>query len=144
MQELLTEELARLMTLKPHELTSDENFLSGLELPDYKINLYLIWRGGEHVTYICYRDGKLLFSGEDFKPSPLYGYDSLQAITSCLGFLTVKPGDTDREYFKDYTPEQLEWANCWDCEQLGVKLGDLNVDEYEQEAVEYFTEHFIQ
>lgn len=28
-----------------------------------------------------------------------------------LGFLTLRPGDTDREYFDKYTPAQLEYAN---------------------------------
>jgi hypothetical protein len=27
-----------------------------------------------------------------------------------LGFLSLKPGDTDREYFDDYTQEQLDFV----------------------------------
>lgn len=32
------------------------------------------------------------------------------AKEAVLGCLSMKPGDTDPEYFTDYTPEQLSWA----------------------------------
>ena len=54
---------------------------------------------------------KTIFEGEDFGCSPLHAIDSLDAARSLLDFLTLQPGDTDTEYFDDYTPAQLEFAN---------------------------------
>lgn len=61
--------------------------------------------------------GKSLFKGEDFTCSPLHAVDSDECVEALLGFLTLRPGDTDREYFKDYTKAQMEFANG-DAEQL--------------------------
>lgn len=64
----------------------------------------------------CYGipDGDVvLFEGEDFethyKPdSACFNDDSL--VRGIMGFLTLRPGDTDTEYFADYTPEQLDYC----------------------------------
>ena len=53
----------------------------------------------------------VLFTGEDFAGSPMHSDDSDETIASLLGFLTLRPGDTDREYFDAYTPEQLEYCS---------------------------------
>lgn len=37
--------------------------------------------------------------------------DSDAAKALVLSLLAMKPGDTDRDYFVGYTPEQLEWAS---------------------------------
>jgi hypothetical protein len=58
-----------------------------------------------------FRDrGELIFAGDDFHPSPLHAYDGDEAIASLLGFLALRPGDTDREYFASYTERQLDWT----------------------------------
>ena len=54
------------------------------------------------------RISTLLFEGQDFSPSPLHAIDSDAAVVGLMGFLTLRPGDTDRDYFDKYTPEQ--WA----------------------------------
>lgn len=52
-----------------------------------------------------------LFEGEDHG-CPLHtAIDSDDAVRSIMTFLTLRPGDTDEEFFGDYTPEQLEYAN---------------------------------
>lgn len=60
----------------------------------------------------------VLFEGSDFRPSPLHADDSDATVAALLGFLTLRPGDTDREYFEDYTPAQLEF-----CAQHAEALG---------------------
>ena len=52
----------------------------------------------------------LLFRGEDFGCSPLHAIDSDESCAALLSFLTLRPGDTDAEYFDDYTPAQLNFA----------------------------------
>jgi hypothetical protein len=56
-------------------------------------------------------DGKVLFEGSDFACSPMHGIDSDESVRALLGFLTLRPGDTDDEYFEDYTQEQLDFAS---------------------------------
>ena len=51
-----------------------------------------------------------IFEGEDFAGSPLHADDSDETLRSLLGFLTLRPGDTDREYFDSYSERQLAFA----------------------------------
>lgn len=53
----------------------------------------------------------ILFEGEDFCAPPLHGIDSDATVVDLMSFLTLRPGDTDTEYFQDYTPEQLEFCS---------------------------------
>ena len=59
----------------------------------------------------------ILFEGDDFRPSPLHAWDSDATIEALLGFLTLRPGDTDAEYFARYTPAQRAF-----CEQHAESL----------------------
>jgi hypothetical protein len=63
---------------------------------------------------------RTLFEGEDFCASPLHPIDSDETVEALMGFLTLRPGDTDAEYFEGYTPEQLafcqEQAEALTCE----------------------------
>jgi hypothetical protein len=52
----------------------------------------------------------VLFSGEDFSPSCMHADDSDETIAALLGFLTLRPGDTDSEYFEHYTDEQRQFC----------------------------------
>ncbi len=36
--------------------------------------------------------------------------DGIAARELVLSLVAMKPGDTDEEYFKDYSPEQLDWV----------------------------------
>lgn len=63
-------------------------------------------------------EGETLFKGEDLGASPMHAPESLDSAKALLSFLTLKPGDTDADYFDSYTLRQMEWAESWDCEQL--------------------------
>ena len=63
-------------------------------------------------------NGKRIFRGEDFRPSPLDADDSDETLRALLGFLTLQPGDTDADYFEAYSDEQREFAESSDCETL--------------------------
>lgn len=60
---------------------------------------------------------EILFEGEDFCCSPCHAVDSNETIEQIMGFLTLRPGDTDSEYFDNYTPRQMEF-----CEQYAEYL----------------------
>lgn len=84
-------------------------------------------RGSTYQRYRLTMNGKVLFEGSDYSPSPLYCSDSDDAIGGLLGFLTIKPGDTDDEYFKDYTPSQRAFCDAHaenlSCEAM-ARFGD--------------------
>ena len=62
--------------------------------------------------------GAVLFHGDDFGPSPMHADDSDATLRALLGFLTLRPGDTDREYFAHYTPRQRAFAESDECQLL--------------------------
>lgn len=68
-------------------------------------------RGSAKVAYRFYDGERLIFEGDDYGPSPCWAYDGDESVASLLAFLSLRPGDTDSEYFDDYTPEQLAWAD---------------------------------
>ena len=79
---------------------------------DFRLDLYYFgtgW-GRPRLAYELRDHGEVIFAGDDFYPSPLYAYDGDEAIVALLGFLALRPGDTDRAYFDRYTNRQLAWA----------------------------------
>lgn len=59
-------------------------------------------RQGGHVLF---PRGQLYCGLPTFKP--IDGPDARELV---LSLVAMKPGDTDRDYFEHYTPEQLAWA----------------------------------
>ncbi len=63
-----------------------------------------------------------LFRGDDYSPSPCHAVDSDKSVAGLLWFLTLKPGDTDEDYFAAYTARQLafcaEHAESLACEAM--------------------------
>lgn len=62
--------------------------------------------------------GEVLFAGDDFRPSPMHADDADATLRALCGFLFLRPGDTDAEYFADYTARQRAFAASSDCERL--------------------------
>lgn len=80
--------------------------------PSFTLNLYYL--GHERIGYeFRMREhgmSKLIFSGDDFRPSPLHSVDSNETVAALMSFLTLRPGDTDADYFANYTEKQMEFA----------------------------------
>lgn len=127
------------------EVKQDENFLCGLEFKREKVSVYTVYTGSQYLKYYLFKDEKILFEGNDFKPSLMHNIDSLNSLVSLLGFLTLEKGDTDDEYFKDYTKEQFEWSES--CENQTIKLivsdFDCGESEYMKEAKKRLQRRFI-
>ncbi len=72
-------------------------------------------RGGWYIGYRLteYDSGNatVLFEGSDFSASPMWAVDSNECMAGLMGFLTLRPGDTDEEYFDEYTQRQLEFCD---------------------------------
>lgn len=90
-------------------------------------------RGRSVLGYEFRHDGSVIFSGENFCSSPLHADDSDATVSAILSFLSMKPGDTDREYFESYSAEQLEWADLHG-EELAVLA--LEMEEQAREGRE--------
>ena len=54
---------------------------------------------------------EVLFHGTDFGCSPLHAIDSDATVAGIMAFLTLRPGDTDAEYFADYSQVQLDYCS---------------------------------
>ena len=63
------------------------------------------------LSYKLWDTGELIFDDDDFGPSPLHRDDSPETVEALLSFLSLQDGDTDDEYFDNYTHEQLEWRD---------------------------------
>lgn len=76
--------------------------------------------------------GRILFKGDDyFVPGVVDDDESLRGL---LGFLTLRPGDTDAEYFDGYTDSQMAFAESSDAEYLSMYAHE--VDEGERMSFE--------
>lgn len=54
-----------------------------------------------------------LFEAEDYGCSPMHAIDSDASVEGVMGFLTLRPGDTDADYFEGYTAEQLSYCHAY-------------------------------
>ncbi len=103
-------------------LLTHSRLMRTVDIEGYRLRLYDVHGRDEagrwRVGYV-FSDpgGRMLFSGAD-----IYGHDAVdsdETVRSIIGWLTLKPGDTDDEYFEKYTPEQMAFAEG-PAEQLSI------------------------
>jgi hypothetical protein len=88
------------------------------EYPKFRVevfDIYTTYNGKNVLGYTFYQingegDVDVIFKGKDFGCSPLHAIDSDETIKSLMSFLTLRLGDTDAEYFKDYSEKQKEFS----------------------------------
>lgn len=68
------------------------------------------FHGKDAIRYELKMGRTVLFSGDDFGASPAYAIDSNESVCSLMNFLTLKPGDTDADYFEGYSDAQRAFA----------------------------------
>lgn len=73
--------------------------------------------------------GVVLFEGADFAGSPMHSDDSDACVRSLLCFLTLRPGDTDPEYFENYTDQQRAFCDS-DAEELSLYADDESAEPF--------------
>lgn len=83
-------------------------------------------RPGEyrHVGYSLSMGRKVLFHGTDFVRPACYLADNLHTMESLMGFLCLRDGDVEDEYFDKYTADQLEFRDTH-AEALGIYVTDM-------------------
>lgn len=73
-------------------------------------------RGQTQIAYrLTMRDNAVttvLFDGTDFHGSPMHADDSDATVVALMEFLTLRPGDTDADYFANYTPAQMAYVTA--------------------------------
>lgn len=122
-----------------HAAKTDRDYLRQVEVDGYALRTWQTGKryatGQERLGYeFVTPEGIVLFHGEDFGCSPMDCIDSDAALRGILGFLTLKPGDTDDDdYFANYTPEQMAFAEGDDVEYLSLWSIEPD-DDYEQPA----------
>lgn len=67
--------------------------------------------GHHRMAYRLLHGGDLVFAGDDYAVPAQHAVDSDEAVRGLLGFLSLRPGDTDAEYFDAYTDRQRSWAD---------------------------------
>lgn len=104
----------------------DDRVLRNVELDGYRLMTWDTNRrmgNKDRLGYALWAPGRWddepLFAGEDFGSSPMHAIDSDDTLRAILGFLTLRPGDTDADYFDDYTEEQMDFARG-DAESLSL------------------------
>lgn len=90
-------------------------------------------RGQTNIAYKLWDNGKLIFDDSDFSCSPMYANDSDESVSCLLGFLSLKDGDIDDEYFARYTPAQIAWRDER-AEELALEV--LWMEEVQEKARE--------
>lgn len=74
-------------------------------------------------TYVAYRfydvdyafetgNADPIFAGTDYGIPSGQTIDGDHAVRGILGFLSIRPGDTDAEFFDGYTERQLAWVDA--------------------------------
>ena len=123
---MTTKDIIRRVTLRPYR--------KGMG-PSFTLTMWdtgrIDWAGGVR-TIVGYKltmreHGKAttLFEAEDYKPSPVEAIDSDDSVNGLLGFLTLRKGDTDADWFDGYTPEQLAY-----CDQHAESLSLAALDRF--------------
>jgi len=83
--------------------------------PTFSLALYELPGQSERIGYTLRQHDRgktaVIFDGRDFRPSPLHAWDSDETVAAIMGFLTLRLGDTDREYFDRYTAEQIKFRD---------------------------------
>lgn len=91
--------------------------------PEYELKVWdtgrCDWRGQTVLGYEFSDHQGTIFAGEDFSGSPMNADDSDETLICLLGFLTLRPGDTDAEYFANYSDVQHHFA-AYHAEELSI------------------------
>jgi hypothetical protein len=103
------------------------------------------WQNGRsYYNYVMLVDDEVLFTGDDFSPSPMDSCDSLDSVMSLFSMLMIRPGDTDEEYFENYTPKQLEFV-INEAEELSLYAYDFeNFEQGEYLAIKEYEDDYGQ
>jgi hypothetical protein len=79
-------------------------------------------------TLLAYRlsdRGRTIFAGDSFSPPLGVCIDSDECVAALLFWFTLQPGDTDDDYFADYTQIQREWLESGRADDLAGIIREM-------------------
>jgi hypothetical protein len=74
-------------------------------------------------TLLAYRfsdRGTVVFAGDRFAPPSGVCVDSDECVAAVLFWFTLKPGDTEGEFFESYSPLQMSWVESTRADDLSA------------------------
>jgi len=88
------------------------------------------WDSAGRVKLSCEvsHGGKVIFRRGQLYCAVHGASDGIEARELIMSLVAMKPGDTDEDYFSDYSPEQLEWVSKYG-ESLGCERESRYCDE---------------
>lgn len=109
-------------------MSAERDVLRDVAVDEYRLTTWDTHRNDRRgQSYLGYTlagpDGAAIFEGDDFTGSPMHADDSDDTLRALLNFLTLKPGDTDRDYFDSYTAAQMAFAQG-DAERISLYCCD--------------------
>ncbi len=108
----------------------DSNVLCTFEWMGSKLTLTDTGKNGpmgHHFVLLRLEDeGRVIFDGQQMGVPSHQAIDGLDAVMSAFSWLTLKPGDTDDEFFAEYTESQLAWANSARADELACLAFDYD------------------
>jgi hypothetical protein len=100
------------------KVMDDQSLMRGWASSPFRLELHELrgpgrWRedGKTPIGYRFYHDDQLIFEGDDIAVPAGQTLDGDQTVRGVLGFLALRPGDVEADYFAAYTPEQLAWRD---------------------------------
>jgi hypothetical protein len=93
-------------------------------------NKYIVrlWKRHSHAVttgqFTVWRNGVILFDDDGYQPAPYS--DAAKALQSLMAFIALSPDDTSEDYFKDYTADQMQFAESDDCKELQLMTYEDN------------------
>ncbi len=90
----------------------------------------------ERVTDDGQTGKDVIFDNDDVGCSPMHEPESDESVRAIIGFLSLRKGDTDAEFFDAYTPRHLKWRDEGDPEQLSLYACDPPLEDDDLRALE--------
>jgi hypothetical protein len=84
----------------------------GKRLLGYKLTMRIPKYDTKHTT---------VFEGADIACSPLHAIDSDNAVKAVMGFLTLRKGDVESDYFENYNDIQKDFRDTY-AESLSMEV----------------------
>jgi hypothetical protein len=78
-----------------------------------------------HYSLQFYVEEKYKGAWKDLGLSPLRSINELSGLEVCLDYITLKDGETEEDFFDDYSEDQLVWINSGDRENLSILASDI-------------------
>lgn len=96
----------------------------------------MTWDTGKTYEPWRTRIGVALYRGDESEPLIVSYFgmgmgktiDGDESLVVALSTVCMRQGDTDAEFFADYTPRALEWAESYECEVLQCDASNAEDD----------------